>query len=171
MDIQLKKIYFSERLSEETNHFAADLYINKKKAGYVKNDGHGGCTFYHAYDVAGRKLIEQAEKHCAGLPPEIVKFGDKERTFKQSLESVIDGLFEDYLKAKTDKQLLKSMEKGICYEAPTGYVILPYKGYTLKQVMATPQGTAAVINTVKRLKSEGKVILNTNFTPEILAGI
>ena len=50
MQIELKNIKFFEAMSEETNAFVADVYVNKVKVAYAKNDGHGGCTFYHAYE-------------------------------------------------------------------------------------------------------------------------
>ncbi len=43
-------------MSEETNCFVADLYINGKKIGYVKNDGRGGCTDYTKEKENGYKL-------------------------------------------------------------------------------------------------------------------
>jgi hypothetical protein len=43
MKIELRKISFNERMSEETNCYAADLYVDGKKVGEVGNDGHGGC--------------------------------------------------------------------------------------------------------------------------------
>lgn len=61
MKIELKNIKFSEALSEETNAFVADVYVNEQKVAYAKNDGHGGCTFYHAYEGM-RELVEQAEQ-------------------------------------------------------------------------------------------------------------
>ena len=49
MNLQLKNVHFSERLSQETNAFAADVFFNGKKVGYAENSGHGGCTNVGAY--------------------------------------------------------------------------------------------------------------------------
>lgn len=48
MKIELKKIHFSEQLSEETHAFTANIYINGTHAGYAKNNGRGGATYYQA---------------------------------------------------------------------------------------------------------------------------
>ena len=44
--VELKAIKFHEDMSEETNCFSANIYLNGKKVGSVKNQGHGGCNFY-----------------------------------------------------------------------------------------------------------------------------
>ena len=91
MKIELKNVKFSEAMSEETNAFTADLYINGKKAGYCKNTGQGGCTDYYGIEHYQSDIIKEAETYCKSLPK--TKWKDME--FDQSLESVIDQLFED----------------------------------------------------------------------------
>jgi hypothetical protein len=44
MDIKLKNIHVDHRLSEETNAFTADLFINGKNVGTAMNSGQGGMT-------------------------------------------------------------------------------------------------------------------------------
>jgi len=39
MKVELKNVKFSEHMSEETNAFTADVYVDGKKCGYAKNDG------------------------------------------------------------------------------------------------------------------------------------
>ena len=76
MKIELKNIKFYERMSEETNAFTADLYVNGKKVGYAKNEGHGGCTDYYPNSIEDRAVINEAEQYCLGLPP--IKYGSFE---------------------------------------------------------------------------------------------
>lgn len=45
MKIELKNFQFFERMSEETNAFVADVYVNGVKVAYAKNDGRGGETY------------------------------------------------------------------------------------------------------------------------------
>lgn len=45
--VELKKVQFSERMSEETYCFSADIYFNGKNIGYCENRGHGGSTDVH----------------------------------------------------------------------------------------------------------------------------
>jgi hypothetical protein len=42
--IQLKRFTTNARLSQETTAFAADVWVDDKKAGHTENDGHGGAT-------------------------------------------------------------------------------------------------------------------------------
>ena len=104
MNIQLKNIKFSEAMSEETNAFVADVYVNDVKVAYAKNDGHGGSTFYHAYE-GKRELLKQAEQFCLGLPSVF--------NFPMNLEFKIDLLLEDWLKPKTKPSLTRSYKR-IC---------------------------------------------------------
>ena len=96
MKIELKKIIFNEQMSEETNCFFAELYINGKKVGYVKNTGQGGQTHYNGYTKEDNETIREAEVYCKTLPK--VKYGNSE--WENSLEYVIDHLFEDWIMAK-----------------------------------------------------------------------
>ena len=118
MKIELKSIKFSEAMSEETNAFTANLYINGKKVGYCKNQGHGGCTDYNRYpDINGSdnlKTLKQAEAYCKALPK--TKYRNME--FDQSLESVIDELLIDWLKAKETKKQVRKMKTCILVGVP-----------------------------------------------------
>jgi hypothetical protein len=161
MKIELKKISFSEAMSEETNAFTADLYINGKKVGYCKNTGQGGCTDYNAYNPEDRKTIADAEAYCKTLPK--VKWNNME--FDQSLESVIDQLLEDYLTAKERKKLEKRMETGILWGKPNAgtYTYLNYKIPLVGLSKTAPKMLQDRINQIKRDHCTGGVqILNTN---------
>ena len=173
MKIELKKIKVSESQSEETTAFTADIYIDGKNAGYAKNDGHGGCTLIGSYESKGRELLESAEAYCTTLPNKVIE--GLQGSFKVDLESFVEDLLYEHLNAKEEvriaKKLAKDMIKGVCYKTDRGYVVQNFKGYTLAQLMTIPNGVAAVIKLIKRFKSEGKEILNTNLTPEILVAI
>ena len=47
MKITVKNLKVAEFASEETLCFTATVYIDGKMAFTAKNDGHGGCNFYH----------------------------------------------------------------------------------------------------------------------------
>lgn len=100
MKIELKNIQHSERLSEETDAFAATLYIDGYKAGEASNRGHGGPTDYHAFNEKGRELIKQAEEYCKTLPPVKFKAGNEEHELKMDLELYIGDLLEKHLQQK-----------------------------------------------------------------------
>lgn len=163
MKLELKSVKFSEAFSEETNCFTADLFANGKKIAYVKNDGHGGCTFYNAYPLMATKLVE-AEQYALSLP----EINCGEFSIKSNLEHVIDDLFEKWLDKKEAKKLEKNFEKGICYGSKNCYNMHYWKGTTLKEMLNNPIGVARVKKVVADLISQNKTILNTNLPLEIL---
>ena len=157
MKIELKKIEFSERMSEETNAFTAELNINGKKVGHCRNDGR---TDYNAYSPELRPVIAEAEAYCETLPK--VKFSNME--FDQSLESVIEQLLEDWLQAKEQKKLERKMQTGILWGVPNAgtYTYLNY-GMPLSGLAQTaPKTLQERINKIKADLKAGEVILNTN---------
>lgn len=158
MKIELKSIKFSEAMSEETNAFTANLYVNGKKVGYCKNTGQGGCTDYNSNTPEDRKAIAEAETYCKALPK--TKWNDIE--FKQSLESVIDGLLEDWLKAKEQKKMIKYMQTGLVVGVPDAN---SYSYTNYKRPLSTipkQQLQSIVTNLQAKHCTGGVVILNTN---------
>jgi hypothetical protein len=100
--VELKRLQIYARLSEETTAFTADVWIDGKKAGYAKNEGHGGATNVH---VADRALAEALRKHGATLVPTEYK------TFTPGDEWVIDQLVEATRAAKETARVAKKMAK------------------------------------------------------------
>lgn len=158
--VELKRIEFSERLSEETNAFAADLYINGKKVGYCKNDGHGGPTDYNGYTREDNQLIAEVENYCKTLPK--AKSVDFNFEYQPTLESMIDDQFELWLKKREEKKMQKLMETAIIWGKPNA------GSYTyVKQKRKLSQFPINVLQSkVDRIKAKhctnGVVILNTN---------
>lgn len=115
MRIELKKISYDERLSEETNAFSADLYIEGKKAGIASNRGYGGPTDYYADNENGKLLIQQAEAHCKTLPDIEYPNGHLPGTFSvpMSLELYIDNLLENYLSEREEKIVNRKIQKAM----------------------------------------------------------
>jgi len=159
MKIELKSIKFSEAMSEETNAFTANLYINGKNVGYCKNQGHGGCTDYNSNSPELRPIIKEAEEYCKALP----KTKWKGMEFDQSLESVIDQLLEDWLKAKEVKKMERKMLTCILIGSPDENR-LNYAYYNFKRPLSSipvPQLQAS-IERIKAKMPKNEVILNTN---------
>jgi len=170
MKIELKKISFNERMSEETNAFTADLYINGKKVGYCKNQGHGGPTDYHAdtscasgFTRANIELIAKAEAYFKSLP----KVKDEKYNFEYqpTLENAIDEQLENYLKAKETKKMQKLFATALVFGVPNGnqYRYIKYK-QPLSALVQTHK--PFLIKKIMELKvnecKNGVVILNTN---------
>jgi len=158
--VVLKKIAFYERMSEETNCFAADLYIDGKKVGEAKNDGQGGCTNYYGFTKEDNEIIRQAEAYFKSLP--MVKPDGYIFTYQPTLENEIDEQFEAYLKKKELTKMRKLSEKGILFGKPNAnqYHIIK----TRKPLKEYP--TSALqkfIDDVKKQHcTDGVIILNKN---------
>lgn len=161
MKIELKKISFYERMSEETNCFAADLYINGKKVGECKNDGQGGCTDYYGDSPEHNQLIREAEAFYKTQPK--VKVEGLNFMHQPTLESAIDDLFENYLKAKEEKKIQKLFQIAIVVGKPKG---ASYRFIKFKQPLSTIPMSKLVFYVAKIVNEhchDGVELLNTNF--------
>ena len=65
MKLELKNIYYSERMSEETPCYQAIVYIDGKKAISVDNHGQGGCDNHGAIHPFTRKDIDKVIDYLA----------------------------------------------------------------------------------------------------------
>lgn len=161
MKIELRKLKIVESMSEETTAFTADIYIEGYKSGYAKNDGQGGCTFYHTYEVR-RDLIKQAEAYCLGLPAKDYGSFKLPMNLEHFIDKIVDETLQAKEQAKFDKKLQKDMLKGVCVKTEMGYSLISWKGFTLEQLLSNPKGCTVVYNKIRELKAEGKQVLNTN---------
>ena len=73
MKVELRKVKIARHLSEETTAFTADLWVDDKHIGYVKNSGHGGDNQVdHRYDGNGlntRDEVRAFQAWCTEQPP------------------------------------------------------------------------------------------------------
>ena len=81
--IQLKNVKIAWHMSEGTTAFTATLYIDGKKAAYVKNEGRGGDNHPRFMD---RELEKEFHEFCKTLPEHYL-YDDDDPT------KVIDGPF------------------------------------------------------------------------------
>lgn len=103
--LELKNVHFSERLSQETNAFAADIFFNGKKVGYAENDGYGGCTNINCYPKS-RDEFNKACEYAKSLP-EIVyegRGGLKGFSIESNIENQVDELFTQWLEKKRNSE-------------------------------------------------------------------
>ena len=173
MKIELKKIAFYERMSEETNAFTADVYVNCVKTGYAKNDGQGGSTFIHSYE--GKSLLlHEAENYVEALPPIQVTFANKTHSIKMTLDLFVDNLLEEHLKEKFQKKIQKACLINIVWGVENGssFRSMGWKNITIEQILKTQNGVTAIKNAIARVKGElkeGEKILNKNIPIELLS--
>lgn len=99
MKIELRRFTTNARLSRETTAFAADVWVDGKKAGCAENDGHGGCTMVHL-DPSVRGKVEAHGKTL--VPAEY-------RSFTGGAEWIVDQLVEAELQKRSDKAFAKKI--------------------------------------------------------------
>ncbi len=165
MKIELKSIKHSPSLSEETEAFTANLYVNGKKLGYVENRGNGGCTNYNIFNNKDKQKLIDVENYCKTLPPS-TSFGI---VTDMTLEVMIDDLLNDYLNKKESKKFeakkIKDMKKGILVSkegVTNSYNLISWKGHTLESLLMFDNGRNAIKKQLAKIKNEGSIVLNTN---------
>jgi hypothetical protein len=166
MKIELKRISFNERMSNETNCFVADLIIDGKKVGSCQNNGHGGNTYYQGDSKESNRIIGECEDYYKKLPK--IKIGGNliypdGFEMDQTLESAIDDLLEDFLKERENKKKIKLMEKSIMFGVPNGnsYRVISWGKNELRNIpLVRLQQTVDDVR--KKYCKDGVVILNTN---------
>lgn len=173
MKIELKKIDYNERLSEETNAFSADLYINGKKAGVASNAGHGGPTDYRPYDQAGSALIKQAEEWCLTLPPKTypAEGGFGPFAHEMNLEHYIDDLLGDHLKKLFQRKMQRYFKQHLVISdnPAIGFKTIRLS-HPIHDMVKVQNGRNFLIGLISQWKDEGKPgekILNDNIPQEI----
>lgn len=110
MKIELQRFTTNARLSQETTAFAADVWVDGKKAGHAENDGHGGSTMVHL----DKSVRAKVEAHGKTLVPA------EYRSFTGGAEWIVDQLVEAELQKRSDKAFAKKIasadakEKAAC---------------------------------------------------------
>lgn len=148
-------------MSDETEAFTANLYINGKKVGYCKDEGHGGCIDYRGDDVKGGAVITETEKYYKSLPK--VKIEGYDFMFQPTLENKIGELLEEWLKAKEDKKFTTKMNKSILVGLPSK-TRATYGEYKFKVALSSIplDQLQASVERIKGKLDKGEIILNTN---------
>jgi hypothetical protein len=167
MKIELKDIEVYDRISEETIAFVADLYINDFKAGYAKNEGRGGRTFYQGYNTEGYDLIRKAEAYCKTLPPQVfpaIEQGGQPYSIPMTLDDYIDDLVSKF-------QFERDMKRGILVgKSHSQYYVIEFN-HPIEIIIKDRSGVDFIKQTVKdvigRLE-ESQRILNTNLPDDVM---
>lgn len=145
MLLTLKNISFSEALSEETNAFTADVYLDGVKRATASNHGQGGPTDVHAHAKpprmeqdnapylkerrANQDFIAQYEAWAAQQPEVVTDLkveGGSPFTYPHSLEADIDLLMEAWLNAQFAKKEAARVKR-LC-NTKWAFTLKEYKG-------------------------------------------
>jgi len=168
MKIELKHFKHYERLSEETECFTANLYINGIKCATAENRGIGGSTDYcPEFSQTCRDLVKQAEQYCSSLPPDSFEYKGEITYIAMSLEYYIDRLANDLIKAKyalkDAQKLRKNMKKAILIGNEETYTKIGFK-FPLKVIInAHPDYFRKVLKEkLNKYAINGNRLLNTN---------
>jgi len=160
MKIELKKVSFSERMSEETNAFVADVYVDGKNVGYAKNDGHGGNTDVRSYPKT-RFEFDQCETWLKNQPQINIGTIEKPYMIDCNLETMVDHLLEQWLEDRNKKKLEKKMETSLMWGVPNSGRYT-YVNFKVKLTQIPHNILQDKLNFYKKDFKEGVVFLNTN---------
>lgn len=121
--IELRRISFNARLSQETNAYAADIYLDGKKIGDTRNDGGGGSDVWFIPDKKARETFDAL---IAAMPAHTYPAGHgmKAFTVKMDAEVLFGILFDAWLAAKEDAKKEKLLQKHAEKARAQGFVLL-----------------------------------------------
>ena len=104
MNIVLKNVQHSAFASQETNCFAATIYIDGARAGSVKNDGHGGPNHYTPWE-----LHKRINDYAKTLPKHVCDFLDPNTGCRAVISQTADMLIDDLLNDHLEKAQLRRL--------------------------------------------------------------
>lgn len=174
MEIKLKNIHVDFRLSEETNAFTANLFIDGKNVGTAINDGHGGMTNCRAKDQKGAALIREAEIWCEQLPPEVVKLEDGSgHNLSISLDYYVDKLVDEHIAKREQARFERLMGNSVIFGIPDEVEYRRIKfSHPIRDLLKSEAGFAALKSAIlnKVLPALGKKgkIQNRNIPQDII---
>jgi len=163
--VSIKNVKFYESMSEETNCFQCDVYLDGKKVASAKNSGRGGCT--DTYNIGEYSDFKALEDYCSSLPKTRIEGIDKD--FDCNLESVVDQLFEDWLEVKYQKKMEKDFIKGLCVGTKSYYNLYTWKGLDIPKLLSHSKGHEMLRKNILEFQGKGETVLNTNIPKELFS--
>lgn len=170
--IELRKISYNSRLSEETSAYSAQVWVDGEHIVDVLNRGHGGCDETNPPPKKNRtpedwkafhQKLEALETTIkTTFPSREADLGDGRKfMIEPSLEGVCGELLTDWLIAKDVK---RDLAKKVMFTKPTGGL------YSVKIPKPTPAGFSLdrLIDAVKKKEGIEKT-LNEMTTEEAVA--
>jgi len=161
MKIELKGVKHYPSMSEETNCYEANLYVDGVKIGTVSNRGTGGPDDFYG----DRTAFATADEWCkANLPPYTLDLGGETHSGPTDIEMHCANLLEEYI---VTKDLKAAMKKSALFTLPdeSGIYRTGYKAQRGSKLKAPDEALFAHV----RQKHHGAVILNTLPISEAIA--
>lgn len=163
-DFELRGFKHHRRLSQDSECFEADLYVNGRKYAQCQNDGWGGPPKIHT--VIDDQNIIDALSVCLAQQPAI-KDGDFE--FMIDLEYIVLKLVDDNLKAIDAAGLKKELVNRLVFrDDKGGLYIYAVKKYKLADMLLSDSGRLFIKETIAHEVSLGSVLVNENIPQELL---
>jgi hypothetical protein len=93
---------------DEGDAFSCTMYVNSKKAAYVRYDGRGGCYLYHWVDGWQGQMRKRVDGYIASLPKVPTTFGGKTCMLDKNLDWVLDDIINVMLETRQLKRWCKT---------------------------------------------------------------
>ena len=125
MNIELRKISHNQSLSEETNAYSAQVWVDGQHVCDVSNHGQGGPDMqYPAKGKTNADIAALNDKIKATYPPQSYVAGGDKFDYPTDLEVVCGQLLTDHLIGRDLKRLLT---RTIVFHDPVSKKVLHYK--------------------------------------------
>jgi hypothetical protein len=162
-DITLRNISYNARLSQETNAFAADIYVDGKKFAEVRNDGWGGSDLITPYGKLTYRDVEALEKRIKETCPKVPSGFSDVSDMEPDLELICGDIMDRWIARRSFSKVLKRItyvkndNEGV-YQLPT-----KYKVDDLKRIKAaTPwMSNVTILNEIDVEKAFDLYMANT----------
>lgn len=122
--IELKKVKLCEFMSEETQCYECEVWIDGILSFTASNEGHGGCDNYQpVYDRAKDKYrheeynagMAKLTAYCATLPPLPASDWKGAEPLPMTVELLIGDLIEKYSNAKKVEKTVKQLRDRVMF--------------------------------------------------------
>lgn len=134
MKIELRKVSYSAKLSEETSNFHAEIWIDGKKEGYAQNNGTGGPT-----NVLPNTLRVRLDEYGKTLPQVDIgrSTGGEQHMIVQDAEWIVDDLLSDWIARRDLKRSLRNRALYTLTDGPGIMQTKPLTADQLAQILAS----------------------------------
>jgi hypothetical protein len=163
--IELRKITHNAKLSEETNAFTAQIWVDGAYFCDVMNQGHGGPDI-HSVPKGGvgfqERLRALEETVKRDFPKIDVSYLHRKpagtEMMDASLETVVGGLLEDYL---TIRDMKRRLAKNVVYQVPgkKGLYQMALRGRPADEVIRAVKTHQKVERTLNEMPLEEALVL------------
>ena len=133
MRIELRKVEYSARLSEETAAFGAEIWIDGQRAGHARNQGQGGPTL-----ISPMSLAQRLDEHGKTLPAETIA-GEPPFVVQPDGEWIVGRLLRDWILLRNLKRELRDRALFTQNDKPGLFRTSVLKPVQLEQVLESAE--------------------------------